>query len=44
LRFSSGLKTVRYEVVAASEAERRMERIRKDYGYEGEVFYFMDSR
>ncbi len=39
-----GLKTVSYDVIEASEAEDRMEKIRKDYGYEGEVLYFLDSR
>lgn len=41
---SVGLATVDYDVIEADEAERRMEKIRKDYGYEGEVFYFLDSR
>jgi hypothetical protein len=39
-----GLKTVSYEVIEASEAESRMEVVRKGYGYEGEVLYFMDSK
>ena len=39
-----GLKTVKYDVIEAGEAEARMEKVRKDYGYEGEVLYFLDSR
>jgi len=39
-----GLKTVSYDVIEAAGAESRMEQIRKGYGYEGEVLYFMDSK
>lgn len=38
------LKTVSYDVISADDAEERMEKIRKDYGYEGEVLYFLDSK
>lgn len=39
-----GLQTVSYEVIEAEGAESRMEMIRKGYGYEGEVLYFMDPK
>lgn len=39
-----GMKTVDYEVVHVEDAEKRMDKVRKDYGYEGEVFYFVDSK
>ena len=38
-----GMKTVEYEVITANKVDERMIRIRHDYGYEGEVLYFMDS-
>ena len=39
-----GLKTISYETVPAEQAEARMEKVRRDYGYEGEVLYFVDGR
>ncbi len=39
-----GLKSVDCEVIEASEAEARMEKVRLETGYEGEVLYFVDNR
>ena len=39
-----GLRCVSYEVIDAARAEERMERVRRDVGYEGEVLYFLDAR
>ena len=38
-----GFKTVEYEVIQPTEIDDRMNKIRHDYGYEGEVLYFLDS-
>ena len=38
-----GFKTVAYEVIQPNELDNRMNKIRHDYGYEGEVLYFLDS-
>ena len=39
-----GLDTVKYETVAAEEAEARMAVVRVGRGYEGEVLYFLDQQ
>lgn len=39
-----GFDTVKYSVIPASEAEARMDNVRREHGYEGEVFYFMNSK
>ena len=38
-----GLQTVEYEMIEPNEVDQRMNKIRHDYGYEGEVLYFVDS-
>ena len=38
-----GFKTVRYDIIQPTEVDERMDKIRHDYGYEGEVLYFLDS-
>ena len=40
---SLGLATAVHEVILASQAESRMEKVRAGYGYEGEVLYFLDK-
>ena len=37
------MDTVKYEIIPASKAEERMESIRRDYGTEGEVMYFVNG-
>jgi hypothetical protein len=39
-----GLKSVSYEVIEADKAEERMDKVRRETGYEGEVLYFLDSK
>ena len=39
-----GIDTVTYKVIPASKAEERMTQVRKEYGYEGEVMYFVDNK
>ena len=39
-----GMKSVSYEVIDTAKAEERMEKVRRDAGYEGEVFYFLDAK
>ena len=39
-----GMKSVSYEVIDTAKAEERMEKVRRDAGYEGEVFYFLDVK
>ena len=39
-----GMKSVSYEVIETARAEERMEKVRRDAGYEGEVLYFLDAR
>ena len=39
-----GMRCVSYEVIETARAEERMERVRRDVGYEGEVLYFLDAR
>jgi len=39
-----GMETVKYHVISASKAEERMQTIRKDYGHEGEVMYFINEK
>ncbi len=41
---SLGVVCVPHEVIPPEKAEDRMDEIRRGYGYEGEVMYFMDSR
>jgi len=38
------MKSVSYEVIETARAEERMEKVRRDAGYEGEVLYFLDAR
>ena len=38
-----GMRCVSYEVIETARAEERMERVRRDVGYEGEVLYFLDA-
>lgn len=38
-----GFKTVEYEVIKPTDIDDRMNKIRHDYGYEGEVLYFLDN-
>ncbi|XP_013391404.1 actin-binding protein IPP [Lingula anatina] len=38
-----GLPSVDYTVIPASDVDNRMLQVRQGYGYEGEVFYFLDS-
>ncbi len=39
----AGLPTVRYESVSLDSLDDRLRTIRQDYGYEGEVLYFLDA-
>lgn len=39
-----GLKTVAYEVIEPDRVEARMDKVRRGYGYEGEVLYFLDPQ
>ena len=39
-----GMRCVSYEVIDTARAEERMEKVRRDVGYEGEVLYFLDAR
>ena len=41
---SLGVVCVPYEVITPEKAEERMDEVRRGYGYEGEVMYFMDAR
>jgi len=38
-----GLPTVEYSMIPVSLVESRMAMVRQEYGYEGEVFYFLDE-
>ena len=38
-----GFKTVQYEIIEPNMVDERMNKIRHDYGYEGEVLYFVDN-
>ena len=38
-----GFKTVQYDIIKPNSLDERMNQIRHDYGYEGEVLYFVDS-
>ena len=38
------MKSVSYEVIETARAEERMEGVRRESGYEGEVFYFLDAK
>ena len=40
----SGIETVKYSKIPVSDAESRMLKVRKEYGSEGEVMYFMDGK
>eukprot|EP00095_Tigriopus_kingsejongensis_P002818 maker-scaffold80_size398941-snap-gene-1.9 protein:Tk02818 transcript:maker-scaffold80_size398941-snap-gene-1.9-mRNA-1 annotation:"hypothetical protein BRAFLDRAFT_126791" len=39
-----GLHTIDYEVIEGDQGEARMDLVRRGYGYEGEVFYYLDRR
>jgi hypothetical protein len=38
-----GLEAVAYEIILSSEVNNRKEDVRRGYGYEGEVLYFVDK-
>ena len=38
-----GLNTVTYELITTQDVDERMDRVRQEYGYEGEVIYFVDT-
>ena len=40
----SGIESVKYSKIPVSDAESRMLKVRKEYGSEGEVMYFMDGK
>ena len=39
-----GLKCVDFSIIPPSDAEIRMDEVRRGHGYEGEVFYYVDGK